>query len=678
MFSVMWFLPIVSSYYVTLHCPDQCICDNEITRCSGQSLTTMPTHINSDIRNLDLSWNEFGTFPSDVQLLSELRSLNLSHNKISTLRNGQIEALVKLETIDLTYNLFHDWKDIHSGIFQPAKNLLFLDLSHNPLRTLSKYSNHFYIPSLEVLRLVNCSMRIIPANVFQRLTNLTELYLSDNPISNISDNFTLENLRLMEISRTRLSVINENVFTDLPNLETLIMNNNINLRRFPCHSSTLRYLDLSNSMLEQIPNGHMEKLLRLDLSGNYLKKIPTNGFIALCSLQMLNLSTNAITVIDFDAFQGLTEVQSIDLSFNKLISLGEQFNNNSALTFLNLSHNYISELHTLRSKSLKALVVSFCEIYELNKYSLSLMPNLIRLTMSRNFLTRLPDRLVARNLVILDLSYCRMNTLSNETFSEMFYLREINLANNALTSIDPSYFPRAFKATIKDNPWRCNCKKIKKMFEWMTAYNSDELDALVCYSPEPVAGQTWEQACENEWYPNQITRDTMWYYSLGIVVAMVLALFGLVVLRKVKSLQQQRVRLEEEARRAEEREALSRMQERQREIHDEDNRNAPDPRELQRPPSYNEALLLPRMNVSRSSLAGSFHSLGSRGSLRESSSDVSKKKKNRRKRRRRKDEEERRASRITVESDSSEESQSTENLSSRRKVTHPLPLESDF
>ncbi|XP_066248588.1 nephrocan isoform X2 [Euwallacea similis] len=678
MFSMLWFLPIVSSYYVGLQCPDQCICDSEITRCSGQSLTKLPTHMNSDIINLDLSWNEFETFPSDVQLLSELRCLNLSHNKISTLRNGQIEALVKLETIDLTYNLFHDWKDIHSGVFQPAKNLLFLDLSHNPLRTLSKYSNHFYIPSLEVLRLVNCSMRTIPANVFRRLTSLVELYLSDNPVSNISDNFSLENLRLMEISRTHLSMLNENVFADLPNLETLIMNNNVNLRRFPCHSKTLRYLDLSNSMLEKVPHGHMKKLLRLDLSGNYLKNIPMNGFIDSCSLQMLNLSTNAITAIDIDAFQGLTEVQSIDLSFNKLISLDEQFSNNSALTFLNLSHNYISELDTLRSKSLKALIVSFCEIYELNRYSLSLMPNLIRLTMSRNFLTRLPDRLIARNLVILDISYCRMNTLSNETFSEMFYLREINVANNALTSIDPSYFPRAFKASIKDNPWRCSCKKIKRMFEWMIAYNSDELDALVCNSPETVAGQTWEQACENEWYPNQITRDTMWYYSLGIVVAMVLALFALVILRKVKSLQQQRVRLEEEARRAEEREALRRMQERQREIQ-EDNRNAPDPRELQRPPSYNEALLLPRMDASHTSLAGSLHSLGSRSSLRESSVDVTKKNKNRRKRRRRKDEEERRASRITVESDSSEESQSTENLSSlRRKTTHPPPLESDF
>lgn len=167
----------------------------------------------------------------------------------------------------------------------------------------------------------------------------------------------------------------------------------------------------------------------------------------------------------------------------------------------------------------------------------------------------------------------------------------------------------------------------------------------------------------------------MWYYSLGIVIAMVLALFALVVLRKLKSLQEKRVREEEDARRAEEREALRRMHERQRESREEENRNAPDPRELQSPPSYNEALLLPRLDASHPSLSGSLHSLASRGST----SDIAKKNRIRRKKRRRKEEEERRASRITVDSNSSEQYQSNDNLSSlRRKAYQSPPLESDF
>lgn len=180
---------------------------------------------------------------------------------------------------------------------------------------------------------------------------------------------------------------------------------------------------------------------------------------------------------------------SLDLSYNKLSILGDRLlSNNSALIFLNLSHNYISKLDTINSKSLKVLIASYCEISSLERDSLYMMPSLVSLSLSRNYLTRLPDGLIAKSLVLLNLSNCRINTLNNETFSEMFYLREINLASNALTTIDPSYFPRAFKVTIKDNPWRCECKKLKRMFEWITAYSANDLNYLVCSSPEKVEG----------------------------------------------------------------------------------------------------------------------------------------------------------------------------------------------
>lgn len=658
-------------------CPELCQCDSyETTSCQYADLTDLPTGIDVNVINLDLSFNKFEILPEGMKDFSELKYLNLSHNQISTLKFGDLEGLVNLEVLDLTYNLFHDWKDIHSSIFLPTTKLQYLDFSHNPLRTLSRHSNHLFIQSLEVLRLVNCSMKSIPVNVFNRLANLKELYLSDNPIVNISEKFQLQNTKLVEISDSRLHYLDENVFAGMPSLERLVLRKNLNLRSFACNSDSLMYLELANSMLEKVPSGYMRKVVYLDLSENYLKTIPARAFVNFVSLEVLNLSTNSLTSINDLAFEGLNLMTSLDLSYNKLSILGDRLlSNNSALIFLNLSHNYISKLDTINSKSLKVLIASFCEISSLERDSLYMMPSLVSLSLSRNYLTRLPDGLIAKSLVLLNLSNCRINTLNNETFSEMFYLREINLASNALTTIDPSYFPRAFKVTIKDNPWRCECKKLKRMFEWITAYSANDLNYLVCSSPEKVEGKTWEQACEDEWYPNRITKDTMWYYSLGIVIAMVLALFALVVLRKLKSLQEKRVREEEDARRAEEREALRRMHERQRESREEENRNAPDPRELQSPPSYNEALLLPRLDASHPSLSGSLHSLASRGST----SDIAKKNRIRRKKRRRKEEEERRASRITVDSNSSEEYQSNDNLSSlRRKAYQSPPLESDF
>lgn len=134
------------------------------------------------------------------------------------------------------------------------------------------------------------------------------------------------------------------------------------------------------------------------------------------------------------------------------------------------------------------LTASFCEIYEINRYSLALMPSLVTLILSRNFLTTLPNRLIGRSLGILDVSYCRIRTLNNETFEETFYLRQINLASNALTSIDPAYFPRAFNVIIKDNPWRCDCPQLKRMFEWMTTYSASRLNDLICNAPEKAEG----------------------------------------------------------------------------------------------------------------------------------------------------------------------------------------------
>lgn len=257
---------------------------------------------------MDLSYNNFEIFPAGIGTYSELKYLNISHNRISTLKLSDLEGLENLERLDLTFNLFHDWKDIHSSTFLATKNLKFLDFSSNPLRSIPKYSNHLYIESLEVIRLTNCSMKTIPVNVFNRLTNLKELYLSDNPITSINETFHLENLKLMDISGCRLNFLEENVFSNMTNLEMLILNRNVHLKRFSCHSNSLLYLDLSDCMLERIPSGYLRKLIRLNLAGNYLKMIPMNSFMYFFSLQTLNLSTNAITGIHEQAFEGLTEV----------------------------------------------------------------------------------------------------------------------------------------------------------------------------------------------------------------------------------------------------------------------------------------------------------------------------------------------------------------------------------
>ncbi|KAJ8958760.1 hypothetical protein NQ314_006376 [Rhamnusium bicolor] len=545
-------------------CPVNCQCYDLITDCRYNGLVELPSGINPNVISLDLSCNNFEHFPEGLKNYGDLKYLNMSHNKISTLGHSDFDGMENLERLDFTFNSFHDWKDIHSETFSHLKKLIYLDMSDNPLRSIPQYSTQLFIPSLDVLKLKNCSMRTLPVQLFNNLINLKELHLSENPINIINDTFHLDNLKFIDLSHCDLDYIGDRVFTGLTTLETLVIKNN-----------------------------------------NYLKKI----------LLFFRDSLDAIT-----------------------------------------------------SSSLKSLDVSYSEIYAIGRFSLENLPKLLELSLARNFLSTLPDDWTADRLVYLDVSGCRIKNINNRTFAQMFYLRHINLSGNRLTTIDPSFFPQALYVRIDDNQWRCDCPKLKNMFEWLIEYN-ERVDKLLCDSPEKHEGKTWRTACQNEWYPTLNQKDHLWWYSVGVVVAMVVLLIAILAMRRIHQVKETRLRHVEETRRAQEREALERMHRLQRERREDINRNAPDPREGQRPPSYNEALLLPRLESSLPNLSGSLHSITSRQGG--SNPDVSKKSRPRRKRRRRKSDssESRRASRLAVDSDTSELEQ---------QLQTQVPLESDF
>uniref|UniRef100_V5GLJ8 Insulin-like growth factor-binding protein complex acid labile subunit n=1 Tax=Anoplophora glabripennis TaxID=217634 RepID=V5GLJ8_ANOGL len=670
---ILYVIPVLRVSYavelVSAMCPDLCQCDNLITDCRYGSLTELPAGINPNVISLDLSYNSFQSFPEGLRDFQSLKYLNISNNKISTLGHSDFAGLENLERLDLSYNQFHDWKDIHSATFGYLKILTYLDISNNALRSIPQYSSHLVIPSMEILKLNNCSMRSVPVQTFKSLPNLKELHMTDNPIRIINDSFELSNVKYIDLSGCDLQYIGDHVFQALPLLETLILKNNDYLKKISCNSESLLYLDLSGCTLETVPTGNLRALTFLNLQGNFLREIPDRSFTNFPNLLKLNLSYNAISVIQDNAFRGLDNVNIIDLSLNKLTVLSEKtFLSTIALITLNLSHNYINSIDSITSTSLKTLDVSYCEIYAINRFSLGNLPKLIELSLARNFLSSLPDGWTADRLVYLDVSGCRIKTINNHTFEQMFYLRHINLSGNRLTTIDPSFFPQALYVKVDDNQWRCDCPKLKSMFEWLIEYN-ERVDRLICDSPERYEGKAWHEACQDEWYPTPQSKDHLWWYSVGVIVTMVLLLVAVVAMRKMHQIKESRLREIEETRRAQEREALERMHRLQRERREEENRNAPDPREVQRPPSYNEALLLPRLDSSYQNLSGSMHSLNSRQSG--SNPDVSKKGRPKRKRRRRKSDssEGRRASRVVVDSDTSD-------LDTQLRTQ--APLESDF
>ncbi|KAG5896131.1 hypothetical protein JTB14_011876 [Gonioctena quinquepunctata] len=388
----------------------------------------------------------------------------------------------------------------------------------------------------------------------------------------------------------------------------------------------------------------MNTLVHLNLYENFLRTLRNNAFSNVSSLVLLNLSHNAITAIEENSFRGLDNLKVIDLSLNKLSVLNEKtFLPTISLVKLYLSRNYISTLDTITSTSLGLLDASYCEIHNINKYSLSNLPKLVHFSLERNFLTTLPDGWVGDRLISINLSGCRIKSINNKTFSQMLHLRRLDLSSNRLSSVYPSYFPPSIKMLgINDNQWRCDCSELKQAYEWFLESEWSVI-SLICDTPERVEGQTWISACQNEWYPQK--KSGLYWYSLVVITSLVFLFVTMMILRKLSKIREKRLMEEEDRRRTQEREAreaLERMQQHQREYREEASRNAPDPRDSQGPPSYSDALLLPRLDASHPSLAGSLHSLASRGS-HGSNPEVNKKRKHRKKRRRRRSESQSRA-----------------------------------
>ncbi|KAG5896130.1 hypothetical protein JTB14_011875 [Gonioctena quinquepunctata] len=212
-------------------CPEICRCDNFIVNCQNNNLLEIPSGIDSNIISLDLSINRLRNISQDLKNFKNLKYLNMSHNQIETLGHSEFESMENLERLDLTFNLLRDWKDIHSEAFTSLGKLVFLDMSNNPLRGIPQFSKHFHINSLEILKLNNCSMESISVSAFSDSQSLKELHMTNNPVRVINGSFTSSTLRYIDLSNSLLVHIGEDLFETSSVLETLVLTNNAKLRK---------------------------------------------------------------------------------------------------------------------------------------------------------------------------------------------------------------------------------------------------------------------------------------------------------------------------------------------------------------------------------------------------------------------------------------------------------------
>lgn len=547
---------------------------------------------------LDLSQNSLKKVPESFRFYENLIALNLSYNKIVSIHRQVFNRMYKLNSLDLSNNHIKSLTDIAAdSAFISNSKLQSLNLSGNTLSNLGEaYDQILYSGSLTLLDVSRCSITHVQgAIVFQGLPKLTHLNLSQNPITRL-EGLISDSLISIDVSECNIQFLRPETFDGVNKLRELRMSNNKHMtdQHSKVASNSITYLDIAYCSVDSNYASHSPKVQTALLRGNRIQILPANAFQNNSELIYLDLSDNRIKYIDELSFYGTESLRELDLSGNFITSLAENtFTFSSFLYKLNLSSNSFSMFNLLKAPSIINLDLSICKINSISLRALDGLPSLQVLNMSHNTLESLPENLSSYSLQFLDLSYCRLTSINVFNFHRLKGLKEINLSGNRLVYIKNSTFVnnKLMTLTLSNNPWRCDCMDENFHSLWVYLMEADRVkntSTLICLYPENITGQSWGTACSPEWTSSsRKPKDII----VLLIIAVVLITSGITAC--VVALREGCIKYENPQQDIEEMEQNRNVNVQQ--IYSENTSTIRESiRKFTQLPSYDEALLLPR------------------------------------------------------------------------------------
>lgn len=375
-----------------------------------------------DLRVLNLASCElYGNFPKNVFLLPNLKSIDISKNR---LLNGEF----------------------------PEFPL------HNSLQFLSLYDTNFRgtlpgsignLKLLETLLLYSCNFTgPIPSNLCN-LTRIVELDISNNNFTGTLPPFhrngvpTLKDLRLSY--NLLIGDINPSIFT-LPSLQILYLNDNQfsgQLREFPDPSSSvLEKMYLHGNHLTGTIQSSVSRILSLvSLSlanNNFNGTVKMAMFQNLKNLTYLDLSANSLTIEHDEKISSFPQLEELKLSRCNLSDFPIFLKEQVSLRTLNLSDNKIQGHipHWLWKNTLNELDLSLNSVDFLETFGNETFAALGKLVMRSCNLSSFPNFLKdLESLWFLDLSDNHINgRVPNWIWKTT--LQYVNVSHNQLHSVD--------------------------------------------------------------------------------------------------------------------------------------------------------------------------------------------------------------------------------------------------
>ena len=240
---------------ISLQCPQGCTCVDQVnavptTYCHGHNIHSVPKQLSKNTEMLSffgtsirrLSDNDFNGMNkleelklhynsiqyislNTFQNLTSLKLLNLGHNNLLKFPVESLRHLRSLEELFLNDNLL---VDLPNNLFDVLPSLQRLHLYKNKI--VMKETNKVFssLDNLVYLDLSYNKIRCISRQYFENLRKLKWLYLNNNEIEKVSNDAfeSLVALKELTLNSNQITSLDENTFSTNSNLESISLYNN--------------------------------------------------------------------------------------------------------------------------------------------------------------------------------------------------------------------------------------------------------------------------------------------------------------------------------------------------------------------------------------------------------------------------------------------------------------------
>ncbi|XP_078071164.1 toll-like receptor 3 [Mustelus asterias] len=484
---------------------------NKITQLKGGDFDFLK---NTTLDQLDLSSNKLTEFDLHCfDYIGSLHVLIMDDVLLHPNTTDQLcQALSETDIVELSLRNTHLKVQNTTFVGLNKTNLTSLDLSNNRLTTLQDNSFE-WLRNLEYLHLENNSIGHITRKTFAGLGNLKSLNLKKGlkgqnvrtEAESLIDDYSfqgLKNLVQLNLEGNSIAGIRAHTFSGLTSLQYLSLYNCL--------------VDLKTISNETFVSLAESPLVNLNLTKTKISKLHGGAFSWFKSLKKLDIGLNSIAqTLTGEEFRGLGEVEEIYLSYNtklaltpssfvhvpsmktlmlsksNIVSLNFQpspFDPLRNLTVLDLSNNNLANLDKDVFRELQQLRVLKLQHNNLARLwksinpggpvlYLSRMKELQILDLQTNGLDELPEKAFQGlyKLSVLDLSLNNLNFLPDGVFNDLRSLKLLHLQKDLITSVEKGVFSQVFNNLtalyMGLNPFDCTCESIFWFVTWLNKTN---------------------------------------------------------------------------------------------------------------------------------------------------------------------------------------------------------------